>query len=410
MKVKSALLLLVSTVLLTGCSSTIVESNNDIVESTFSEEINLEEVINDTTEVLEKHEIIEEIPEPIEPEVFSVNIKMVGDCLIHETLYNQARQDDGSYNFDYMFVNVKNDIETADIAIINQETIFVNDESKFSGYPMFGSPVDVGTAEVNAGFDIIAHATNHTIDKGLQGITDTITFWNDNYSYIDYLGIHSSAEESDIVYKEVNNISFGFVNYTYGLNGLESRRIGNEYVVDMLTDDDVEYSIREAKENSEIVIAILHVGAEYVYTPTDYAQEQVDKCIDAGADIIICAHPHVVEPYEIRVTESGNEGLVYYSLGNFISAQDKLPRVIGGMADITINKTIYNGEETVEITEYNMIPLITHQERGNYTTYKLEDYSDELCKKHRLYSNQNFDCEYLLNFFNDIVNKTETVE
>ena len=152
-------------------------------------------------------------------------------------------------------------------------------------------------------------------------------------------------------------------------------------MIDLLSDNDIEQTLQTAEQNADITIAILHVGTEYVYKPTDYAKKQVDRFIDNGADIVLCAHPHVVEPYEMRTTEKGNTALVYYSLGNFVSNQDELPRLLGGMADITVKR---NGGN-IEIVNYNMVPLVTHQERGYFTTYKLEDYTDELCKKHKLY-------------------------
>ena len=326
-----------------------------------------------------------------------VDIIMVGDCLIHSTLYNIAKQQDGSYNFDFMFENVIDDIQSADLAIINQETIFTYDRNNYSGYPMFGSPVEVGDAEAKAGFDIVAHATNHTIDKGIQGINDTLDFWT-KYPQIGVLGIHKSDSDSDIYYKDVNNIKISFVNYTYGLNGLESRRTGKEYMVDMLSDDNIPSVLKEASDNSDITIAILHVGEEYVYKPTDYEQKQVDKFIDNGADIIFCAHPHVVEPYEIRTTAEGNKGLVYYSVGNFISAQDEIPRVLGGMAKVTITKT----GDNIDITQYSMEPLITHQQRGYYTTFKLDNYSSELASNHRL-SSKGLSIDKLNELYNSII-------
>lgn len=331
-------------------------------------------------------------------EYTEVNIKMVGDCLIHSPLYKAAYQEDGSYNFDMLFENVKDDIESADIAIINQETIFINDRGEYSSYPMFGSPVEVGDAEVKAGFDVVAHATNHTIDKNLGGITDTVNFWETTYPEIAYLGIHDSVEDSDIEYIDKKGIKFAFVNYTYGLNGLESRRTGNEYMVDLLSDSDIESTLQTAEQNADITVAVLHVGTEYVYKPTDYAQKQVDRFIDNGADIVLCAHPHVIEPYEMRTTESGNTGLVYYSLGNFISNQNELPRILGGMADITVKKTT-NG---VEIVNYNMIPLVTHQESGYFTAYKLEGYTEDLCKRHKLYG-KGLSLDYLQDLYSKII-------
>ena len=393
---------LLVTMLLSGCSSTDkLDAVNEVVPTVSENDISLElngETVNTNDEQL----IIETETEEPEPVVQTVNIKMVGDNLIHSGIYKAAHEGKGAYNFDFMFEHIKDDIEAADIAIINQETIFTADINGYSGYPMFGSPIEVGIASVNAGFDVVAHSTNHTIDKGVQGILDTLFFWEENYPHIGVLGIHDSEEDSDIYYKETNGIKFAFVNYTYGLNGLESRRTGKEYLVDMLTDSDIEATLAEAEENAELTIAILHVGNEYVYKPTTYQQEQIDKFIDNGADIVLCAHPHVVQPYEMRETANGKTGLVYYSLGNFISSQNEVPRVLGGMADITITKTTYKDSTTLEITDYTMIPLVTHQESGYYTTYKLEDYTDELANRHKL-KGKGLNIEKISTLYDDII-------
>ena len=126
---------------------------------------------------------------------------------------------------------------------------------------------------------------------------------------------------------------------------------GQEFMVDMLSDSNIEKTLKEAENNAEVTVAILHVGTEYVYEPTKYAKDQVERFIDNGADIVLCAHPHVIEPYEIVTTTNGNSGLVYYSLGNFISAQDEVPRIVGGMAKINIQKTKFLNMEKIEILE-----------------------------------------------------------
>ena len=378
------------------------ETTNEII-NTNENEANTAETVTEIEETVSAEPIIE----IVEPEYYETSLLMVGDSLIHSGVYKAAKQSDGTYNFDEMFKYIKDDVEQAGIAIINQETIFIEDKSQLSSYPMFGSPTEVGDAEVVAGFDVIAHSTNHTIDKKLTGIKDTINFWETTYPEITYLGIHDSVDDSDIEYIEKNNIKFAFVNYTYGLNGLEPWREGNEYMIDMLTDSDIVDTLSEAEENADLTVAILHVGTEYVYKPTDYQQEQVDKFINNGADIVLCAHPHVVQPYEMRETSEGKTGLVYYSLGNYISSQDELPRIIGGMAKITVEKKVEGEEIDLYIKEYSMEPLVTHQQSGYYTTYKLEDYTDELCKKHKLQSKKNFDCEYLWNFYRNIVENKE---
>lgn len=348
---------------------------------------------------LNKTAVAQEVDEVKEPD--RLNIKMVGDNLIHNSIYFAAKTENG-YNFDMMFENVKDEIEKADISIINQETILVEDPSRYSSYPTFGSPTEVGDSVAKAGFDVVAHASNHTYDKGTSGITDTLNFWKKNYPDITVLGIHENEEESDISYLEKNNIKIAFVNYTYGLNGFKLPE-GKEYMIDILgNNDEIKETLKEAEENSDITIAILHIGTEYVYKPTNYHKEYVDFFIDNGADIVLCAHPHVLEPYDMVTTENGNKGLVYYSLGNFISNQDEVPRLLGGMADFTIER---NEQGKIYIKEYSLVPLVTHYSDKYYTTYKLSDYTDELAKKHKISSKREFSVDVLWNLYNKIMDK-----
>ena len=307
-----------------------------------------------------------------------VEIVMVGDDLIHSPLYKAAYNSKTDiYNFDNQFKNLKLDRSENTINIINQETILVNDRSRISSYPCFGSPTEVADAIMDAGFNVVTHATNHTYDKGYSGIEDTINYWS-NYPSITVLGIHNNDTEKDYKIMERNGIKIGLVNYTYGLNGISRTK---DYSVDLLTDYDIDTTMSECTSQSDVVIAILHVGEEYRYTPTEYQKEQVNRFIDLGADIVICTHPHVVEPYDKVITPNGNSGIVFYSLGNFISNQTEIDRCLGGMSKVLIQK---EGNK-VDIKDFSMIPLFTHQQSGYYTTYKLCDYTDDMFKKHKLY-------------------------
>lgn len=325
-----------------------------------------------------------------------VTLTMVGDNLIHGAVYRTAKTERG-YDFNRIFANVKSEIENSDLAIINQETILVDEAHEVGSYPRFGTPEAMGHAIVNAGFDVVAHATNHTNDKGIEGIEDTLDFWKTNYPDIKILGIHEDKEESDIVYVEKKNIKIAFVNYTYGLNGLDLPK-DKKYMVDLLGDkEEIAETLKEAKANSDILIPILHIGTEYVYEPSTYHKNYVDFFIDNGADIVLCAHPHVLEPYGMVTTKNNNTALVYYSLGNFVSAQDKMPRMLGGMAKIELVKE----NDEVKIQSYDMIPLVTHYENDYFTTYKLEDYTDELARKHKL----GLTVDKLKNLYNDIMSE-----
>lgn len=319
-------------------------------------------------------------------QTYTVTMKAVGDCLTHKELYKAANTTNNDYDFSMYFKNIKSDIASADLSIINQETIFTYNPTNYSGYPQFATPTQVGDAIADAGFDIVCHATNHVLDRGIQGILDTLSFWK-KYPRMKILGIHRSASENDVVYLRKNNIKFAFVNYTILLNGRDQLISEKPYMVDCISDSDVDRTLKKAERNADLTVAILHIGREYIYRTPDYVKKTVDRFINNGADIVICNHPHVVNPYEKRTTSHGKSGIVFYSLGNFISGQKYIPRIIGGMANIKIKKRVFaDGTKRTFVSDYSMEPLITHQEIGYYTTYKLSDYRISLWKKHLLYS------------------------
>ncbi len=301
-----------------------------------------------------------------------------GDNLIHSTVYNKCEKN-GKYDFNDIYKYIKDYIKKYDIAVINQETIFIDDNSKISSYPTFGTPQSMGEAVVNAGFNTILSATNHTFDKGMYGIETTLKYWKENYSDVNLLGIHETIEDyENIDIIEKNNIKIAMFNYTYGLNGFSLPK-DEFYRVNLLSDKEKFLNdLKKAEDLADISICFVHIGEEYRYTPTDYQKNYIKDLIDAGADIIICAHPHVIEPVEYVETNKGNKALVYYSLGNFISGQTELDRNLGGLASIEITKK----DNITKVTDYSFIPVVTHRTSNDIKAYLLEDYNNNLASKH----------------------------
>ena len=106
--------------------------------------------------------------------------------------------------------------------------------------------------------------------------------------------------------------------------------------------------------------------------------------MDAGADLIIGAHPHVVEPLEILVADDGREVPCYWSLGNFISSQSEVPRMLGAMAEVEIEMT--EGDERAHLVSAEMEPLMTFISKDTkfITTYMLKDVTEEIASEHWL--------------------------
>lgn len=324
-------------------------------------------------------------PEEAKPEdttVHEVSLVAVGDNLIHSQVIASGRKKDGTYKFDHLYKNIKSEIKGADVAIINQETVLGGKSLGYSGYPRFNSPQEIGDAIVNAGFDVVLHATNHSMDKGKAGLQNSLKYWKKQKG-ITVLGANSTKEEYDSVKViDKNGIKIAMLNYTYGLNGLPLPK-DKPYMVDLLETKKVRSDIRKAKKEADFVVVFPHWGTEYTHQTTGYQKEWTELFAEEGVDLVIGAHPHVVEPVQWVKNKAGHKMLVYYSLGNFISSQDEPARMLGGLATVKIKK---KGDGEAVISDASIIPIVTHYTpSGNqYTVYKLSEYTDKLAGNHRL--------------------------
>lgn len=348
-----------------------------------TEDKSLESIVQETAQETEI-KTSEFIENSKENEIKELTILAVGDNLIHTQVIQSGKKADGSYNFSHLFAGITEELEAADLAIINQETILCDKNLGYSGYPRFGSPYAIGEAIHEAGFDVVLQATNHTMDKGYDGVIDTIEFWK-KYDDILMVGVNETDDplERIGIYTK-NGITVSILNYTYSLNGLSMPK-GKEYLVNLLTDrKQMKADITLAKTLSDFVIVCPHWGSEYVYKPTNQQEQLTQFFLEEGVDLVIGTHPHVLEPVKWVETKDGSHRmLVYYSLGNFVSNQDAMARMLGGMAKL---KLIKKGDEVV-IDEASIDPLVTHtyyDGRQRFTTYLLSDYNEKMASAHYL--------------------------
>lgn len=338
-----------------------------------------------------------------EQEENTIELLAVGDNIAHQTIREVGMTEYGPWNYDSVYQYVKEDVEAADLALVTQETIFVENREDVSGYPSFGTPPEFGDALVNTGFDVIASATNHALDKGTDSIEYTLNWWEENHPDIPVLGLYDSeeaAEEIPII--SCKDLKLAMLDYTYSLNGLELPS-DQEYMVDVFDEEQVREDIRQAKELADVVIVVMHVGNEYEQDVDQETQEWTDIFLEEGVDIVIGSHPHVVRTMETLTGEDGHKMLVYYSLGNFTSTQTDLPSLMGAMAKITVRKNIETGE--IEIPEHEFIPLLMYynKEIPQAAIYKLEDYPQELIQEHFVYEEnpEEFSLEYYQKLFEE---------
>lgn len=309
----------------------------------------------------------------------AIDIMMIGDMLMHMPAINSGLKSDGTYNYDHLFKNIKNDILAADISIVNQETILGGSSLGLSAYPCFNSPHELGDAEVKAGFNVILHATNHAMDKGTVGIDKCLAFWHTVHPQTAVLGINDNEKDyqNNLYLHEKNGFKVAVLNYTYGTNGINPPA-DKYYYVNLLNKEKITADVTRAKSLADMVVVCPHWGTEYVYTPDTDVTMWTDLFLELGVDAVIGTHPHVMQPVELLTRSDGHQMLVYYSLGNFVSNQNKMPRMIGGMAKIRLMK---DSDGSCYIDSYQYIPVVTQYVNGtDFTAYKLADYTEALAE------------------------------
>ena len=287
----------------------------------------------------------------------------LGDNLIHYQIYDYAfRHFDGC--FDDLFAQIAPELEQYDVTSINQETILVDDPGRYSSYPLFGTPLQVGDAVVKAGFDIVTCATNHALDMGPDAIERTAALFRD--AGIVCAGIQSAEDGAFRPYEilERNGIRCAVFNYTLTTNG-QPLPEDAPYVVHTLDDEQqVREGLLAGRAEADLCLVYVHWGTEYAEQPDDQQRYWAQVFADCGADVVIGTHPHVLQPYEWVTGRDGHETLVYYSLGNFISAQTEEACRRGGLAHFTVVKE--NG--ICSVFDWGMKTLVTEEENGHYTT------------------------------------------
>lgn len=316
---------------------------------------------------------------------YDVHFVCAGDNLIHDTIYDQARERAGGNGYDFSFVyeRVKKYIQPADISVLNQETI-VTDEFEPSTYPCFCTPGALGDYMVEeVGFNVISMANNHILDKGENGLIATLDYWDNEHPDVVRYGAYRNTDDmNNIRTKEVNGIKFAFLGYMEHTNGIVHKgELGTELVyLDEI--DTIEAQIKKADEIADVVVVSPHFGIEISNEVTDSQRYLSEKFIEWGADIIIGTQPHTIQECGWVESSNGNKGFVYYCLGNFVSAMGNNLSMIGGIGDLHVKMD----PETHEITIYDpkIIPIITHfgYDYSDVTIYPFAEYNEDLAYSH----------------------------
>ena len=342
-----------------------------------------------------------------EDKSYSIDLLMVGDVLIHDRLYTAMKTSDG-YDFKPALTYIKDIVKDYDLAYYNQETILGGTEIGLSSYPAFNSPYEVGDAMIDAGFNLVSLATNHTLDRGEKAITNSINYWNGKNDVLTAGSYLSSEDRNKINIREVNNITYTMLNYTYGTNGIKVPS-GKNYLVNVWPCNgsnpsyDSEYQeykkivkedIERVRDKVDLLIVAMHWGVEYTHTPTAYQIDMANYLESLGVNIIIGTHPHVVMPVTFI-----NDTLVIYSLGNFLSAQETnidYNTTVGLLSTIKITKYIdKDNNSSIKLSDINNELVYTYSKNNN--DYKVIPFSNPDIKTYLS------DCERIYNKYSSVI-------
>lgn len=313
-----------------------------------------------------------------------LDLVMAGDVLLHTRLAYWSEDRKGGYDFNPIFKLIKPIIQKADLAIVNQETILGGKELGVSGYPTFNGPYELGDAIANAGFDVVLQSNNHSLDRGKQGIYNCLNFWK-KYPKIKTVGINTSeAQKKKLCIYKKNGIKVAILNYTYGTNGIPLPK-DMPYAVNYLVKDEVINDIKRAEKEADFTIVCPHWGTEYYRGITDYQKTWSKIFVENGVDLVLGAHPHVIEPIKyVTDKKTGHKMLVYYSLGNFVNSTMSDGRVgdryVGGIAKVKLKR---GADNKVRIAKYGVKATVMHNGGTKYGSrvYPLSKYTEELAKK-----------------------------
>lgn len=309
-----------------------------------------------------------------EPKDYEAKLFMVGDALIHDCVYTDAKQKDGSYDFKPMIENIKAISSKFDLVYYNQETILGGTAMGLSHYPRFNSPHEVGDAFLDAGFNLVSLATNHTMDRGETGVINSVNYWKSKKDVAVYSGQWISQEERDYETAQIyekNGIKYAFFSYTTWTNGLETPK-GKAYLNNVYSNELALADISKVRDLVDVVIVAMHWGTEYSHGVSQEQTNIANYLSSIGVNIIIGAHPHVVEPVEYI---NNGKTFVIYSLGNIISAQIGNERLTGLMMELTIKKHV---DENDNVT----ITLENPRAELSYTKY----YTNPYCNNFKVYT------------------------
>ena len=277
----------------------------------------------------------------------SLSLIFMGDIMGHDGQIKSAfNEKTNKYNYEPVFSEVKDLISNADFAIANLEVTLAG--PPYKGYPKFSSPKELVIACKNNGIDVLVTSNNHTCDRGKKGVIRTLDILDSlNIKHTGSFRNSNEFKTNNLLVLEKNNIKIGLLNYTFSTNGMP---IPYPTIVNKIDTTAMLKDIQKSKKQDiDKLIVFIHWGPEYKSHPSNNQKKIANFLFRNGVDIIIGAHPHVLQKMEyFENCGSENAQLIAYSLGNYVSNQRTRKRDGGAMIEILLTKN----QEKTKISDF----------------------------------------------------------
>lgn len=281
-------------------------------------------------------------------------------------MLKDAKEGNETYDFNSMFKNVYNLLGNSDITLGTMETNFTT--NAYSGYGKRNSPIAFAEAVKKSGVNLVSISTNHSLDYGIDGLQET----KRSLEGLGYDVVGDDLGENRVLIKTIKNTKIAFLSYTYGVEKQEEKSKEELESANVYDEKKVKEDLEYANKNADYNIIIMHWGNAYSTKPSKEQKNMAKFLVENGADIILGNHASAVQNMEIMKNKDGDNALVAYSLGNYISAETMDVSKIELVLNIEIRTDAENKKTVLSKVEYTPIYVLDNGEKAE-NRYELID-------------------------------------
>lgn len=313
----------------------------------------------------------------------TINVAAAGDVYLRYTAFLSGQTTNGGYDYDHLFAHVKDQLSDSDLKIVNQEGVIAGADLGYNATrSSVCSPDELGEAEASAGFNCVLRANDHALDQGYDGLHNELAFWKGQNVQVvgasDPEATPAPKDPNSTYLYEKDGFKVAVLNYSASkpLSPVSSSTDGT--YVSLFDEDTMKADVAAARKGgADMVIACMHWGDEYA--PAVSAEEKTDaqELADAGVDVILGSHPHVLQDIETLDGANGTKTLCYWSLGSLVNSGIDGAAYIGGIAKLQLQKAT---DGTCSVTSAELVPTVIHVGSTSDTmgAYAVADYTDAL--------------------------------